>query len=193
LQELSAQVERLIRLSSGLLFLSRSDQQQLSFQPVDLELREWMEILVEQLEPLAHEKELQISTQIPEDLSVYGDSDHLIRLFLNILENTLKYTPVGGQITITAVKAPEEIQITIHNTGPGISPEHLPHLFERFYRVQEDRSSQTGGSGLGLTIALEIVRLHRGDINVQSELGQGVTVTVYLPSERSPMYARKDV
>jgi heavy metal sensor kinase len=190
LQELSAQVERLIRLSSGLLFLSRSDQQQLSFEPVDLDLREWLEILVEQLEPLAREKGLKISAEIPVDLSAYGDSDHLIRLFLNILENALKYTPMGGQITITALKAPEEIQVRIHNTGPGISQEHLPHLFERFFRVEADRSSQTGGSGLGLAIAHEIVRLHRGDIDVQSEPDQGVTVTVHLPNGSSSIDSR---
>jgi heavy metal sensor kinase len=186
LQELSAQVERLIRLSSGLLFLSRSDQQQLSFEPVYFDLREWLEILVEQLEPLAREKGSKISLNVPADLSVYGDSDHLIRLFLNIFENALKYTPMGGQITITALKVPEEIQILIHNTGPGISQEHLPHLFERFYRVEADRSSQTGGSGLGLAIAREIVRLHRGKIDVQSELSQGVTVTVHLPNRPHP-------
>ncbi len=186
LQELSSQVERLIRLSNGLLFLSRSDQQQLSFEPVYFDLREWLEILVEQLEPLAREKGLKISLNVPADLSVYGDSDHLIRLFLNIFENALKYTPMSGQITITALKVPEEIQILIHNTGPGISQEQLPHLFERFYRVEADRSSQTGGSGLGLAIAHEIVLLHRGEIDVQSEPNQGVTVTVHLPNRPHP-------
>ena len=192
LQELSAQVERLIRLSNGLLFLSRSDQQQLSFEPADFYLREWLEILVEQLEPLADEKGLTIITKIPGDLTVYGDSDHLIRLFLNILENALKYTLVGGEITITALKASGEIQVIIHNTGPGISPDHLPHLFERFYRVDADRSSQTGGSGLGLAIAREIVRLHRGDIDVQSKPGQGVTVTAHLPIGNSSIYSKND-
>jgi heavy metal sensor kinase len=181
LRELSIQVDRLIRLSNGLLFLSRSDQHQLSFELADINLREWLEILVEQIQPLAREKELEISKKIPEDLSIYGDSDHLIRLFMNVLENALKYTPIGGQITITASKGPREIQVIIHNTGPGIPQEHLQHLFERFYRVDADRSSQTGGSGLGLAIAHEIVRLHGGDIDVQSEPGQGVMVTVHLP------------
>ena len=185
-------MERLIRLSNGLLFLSRSDQQQLSFEPADFYLREWLEILVEQLEPLAREKGLKISLNVPADLSVYGDSDHLIRLFLNIFENALKYTPMGGQITITALKVPEETQILIHNTGPGISQEHLPHLFERFYRVDADRSSQTGGSGLGLAIAREIVRLHCGDIDVQSKPDQGVTVIVYLPIRNASIYSKND-
>jgi len=182
LQELSAQVERLIRLSNGLLFLSRSDQHQLTFEPADINLCEWLEVLIEQFQPLAREKRLQINTNIPEELSVYGDSDHLIRLFMNLLENALKYASAGGQITVTAVKKPGETQVIIHNTGPGIPQEHFQHLFERFYRVDADRSSQTGGSGLGLAIAREIARLHGGDIDVQSEPGQGVTVTVHLPS-----------
>jgi heavy metal sensor kinase len=192
LRELSPQVERLIRLSNGLLFLSRSDQQQLPFEPVELNLQEWLEILLEQFEPLAREKGLEIRTNLPAELPVYGDSDHLIRLFLNLLENALKYTPTAGQITITALKAPGEVQVMIHNTGPGIPQEHLPHLFDRFYRVEADRSSQTGGNGLGLAIAREIVRLHRGDIEVQSEPGQGMTVTVYLPVGHSSTDSKKD-
>src|SRR6185503_12094692 len=98
-----------------------------------------------------------------------------------------------GQITVTAVKKPGETQVIIHNAGPGIPQEHLQHLFERFYRVDADRSSQTGGTGLGLAIAHEIARLHGGEIEVQSEPGQGVTVTVHLPAGSSPMDSKKDV
>ncbi len=181
LQELSAQVERLIRLSNGLLFLSRSDQHQLSFIPENVNLAELLEVLIEQFQPLASERELTTKINIPKGLYVYGDSDHLIRLFMNLLENALKYAPAGGEITVTAVKKPTATQIMIHNTGPGIPKEHLKHLFERFYRVDADRSSQTGGSGLGLAIGGEIVRLHRGEIEILSEPGQGVTVAVYLP------------
>ena len=185
LQELSAQVERLIRLSNGLLFLSRSDQNQLSFEPDDINLSEWLEVLIEQFQPLAREKGLKINTNIPKKLLVFGDGDHLIRLFINLVENAIKYASTGGQITITAVKKPSEIQISIHNTGPDIPPDHLQHLFERFYRMDGDLSSQTGGAGLGLAIAHEIVRLHGGEIDMQSEPGQGVTVTVHLPIESS--------
>ena len=193
LHELSAQVERLIHLSNGLLFLSRSDQHQLSFEPADTNLREWLEVLIEQFQPLAREKELKINTNIPEGLSAFGDSDHLIRLFMNLLENALKYTPAGGQITVTAVKKPGEAQIIIHNTGPDIPREHLQHLFDRFYRVDADRSSQTGGTGLGLAIAREIARLHGGDIEVQSEPGQGVIISVRLPARPATMVSKNEV
>jgi heavy metal sensor kinase len=190
LQELAAQVERLIRLSSALLFLSRSDQKQLSFNPTMVDLSELLDVLVEQFQPLALEKELKIEKNIPEGLAVFGDSDHLIRLFMNLLENALKYAPPGGQITVAATKGPTETRVIMHNTGIGIPQEHLPHLFDRFYRVESDRSSQTGGTGLGLAIAREIVRLHRGDIEVQSEPGRGVTVTVCLQVRPSSIDSR---
>jgi len=193
LQELSGQVDRLIRLSNGLLFLSRSDQNQLSFNPATINLHELLEILIEQFQPLAHERQLKINTIIPEELSVYGDSDHLIRLFMNLLENALKYTPAGGQITVTAVKKPGATEVIIHNTGPGIPQEHIQHLFERFYRMDADRSSQTGGTGLGLAIAHEIARLHGSDIEIQSEAGQGVTLSVRLPAEPATMVSKNQM
>lgn len=185
LQELSAQVERLIRLSNGLLFLSRSDQNQLSFNTANVNLSELLGVLLEQFQPLAREKEIRINTEIPGEISVYGDSDHLIRLFINLLENALKYVPAGGQINVRASRESGQAHIMIHNTGPGIPQERLQHLFERFYRVDADRSSQTGGSGLGLAIAHEIVRLHGGNIEVQSEPGRGVRVIVHLPSSQN--------
>ena len=193
LQELSAQVERLIRLSNGLLFLSRSDQNQLSFEPDDINLSEWLEVLIEQFQPLVREKGLKMDTNIPRKLLVFGDGDHLIRLFINLVENAIKYTPAEGQISVTAMKKPGETQISIHNTGPDIPPEHLQHLFDRFYRVEADRSSQTGGAGLGLAISHEIVRLHGGEIEVQSEPGQGVTVRVHLPDRSSTIDLKNNV
>ena len=185
LRELSTQVDRLIRLSNALLFLSRSSQDQISFQPVSVDLRELLDVLIEQLQPLAAEKELKLIAQISDEAFVYGDHDQLIRLFMNLLENALKYTPPNGEITVTVVKEFDEIKIVVHNTGVGISQEHLPHLFERFYRVDEDRSSQTGGSGLGLAIAHEIMNRHGGEIDAQSSPNQGVTISVRLPLSNS--------
>ena len=185
LRELSVQVDRLIRLSNALLFLSRSSQDQIPFQPSLVNLRELLDVLIEQLQPLAEEKELKLIVQISNEAVVYGDHDHLIRLFINLLENALKYTPPNGEVTVTAMKESDEIQIAVHNTGPGISQEHLPHLFERFYRVDEDRSSQTGGSGLGLAIAHEIVNRHGGEIEAHSSPNLGVTISVRLPLSNS--------
>ena len=194
LRELSVQVDRLIRLSNALLFLARSSQRQISFTPASVNLTDLLEALIEQLGSLADEKNLKLSTNIADDLFTRGDSDHLIRLFMNLLENALKYTPANGEVTVTAEKArvvdqrngrneAREVRVTIHNSGPGIAPEHISHLFERFYRVDADRSSQTGGSGLGLAISYEIVRMHGGEITAQSEAGEGVTLLLHLPLE----------
>lgn len=185
LHELSTQVERLIRLSNALLFLSRSDQNQISFQATSVNLCELLDVLIEQFQPFANKKGLKLIKKFSNELFVYGDNDHLIRLFMNLLENALKYTPADGEIILDAVKESNKIQITIHNTGAGISQEHLPHLFERFYRVDEDRSSQTGGSGLGLAIAQEIVNMHKGGIEAQSSQDKGVTISVRLPLSNS--------
>jgi len=185
LRELSTQVDRLIRLSNALLFLSRSDQNQISFEGRRVNLRELLEVLIGQIQPLADEKKIQVATNFQDELHVYGDSDHLIRLFMNLFENALKYTPIGGQITVTGTNEVEPLTVAIHNTGSGISEKHLPHLFERFYRVDSDRSSQTGGSGLGLAIAQEIARRHGGEISAQSEAGKGVTLSVRLPADNS--------
>jgi signal transduction histidine kinase len=123
-----------------------------------------------------------LHADFPAELPVYGDIDHLIRLFLNLCDNAVKYTPAGGLITVAAEQALDGARVTVQNSGPPIPPEHLPHLFDRFYRVDADRSSATGGSGLGLAIADEIVRLHGGRISVQSEPARGTTFTVYLPA-----------
>lgn len=181
LRGLSEQVERLIRLSSALLFLSRSDQGGVFWVPSHLNLGDLLRAISDQIESLTHEKDLQFETHIPTALPVFGDTDHLIRLFLNLLDNAVKYTPARGQISLRACQMQAGVQVIIQNSGPGIPAQHLPHLFERFYRVDADRSSQSGGSGLGLAIAQEIVRLHGGEICVDSQPEQGVTFTVWLP------------
>jgi heavy metal sensor kinase len=182
LRELASQVERLIRLSNALLFLSLSDQKRLSWNPVNVDLEEILDMIIEQITPLAEEKKLAFTTDFQADLSIVGDIDHLTRLFLNIFDNAIKYTPKGGKITVKTERDTQNMIIDIHNSGPGIPMEHLPHLFDRFYRVETDRSSQTGGTGLGLAIVQEIVRLHVGKISVTSGISQGVRFTLSFPA-----------
>lgn len=192
LRQLLEQVDRLIRLSNGLLFLSRSDQHRIDFNPSVVNVTELLGVLVEQFQPLADEKNLKVTAQVAEGLSALGDNDLLIRLFMNLLENAVRYTPADGEIQVSAERARVEpgrneagqVMVNIHNSGEGIAPEHIPHLFERFYRVDEARSSQSGGNGLGLGLAIanEIVRLHGGEIAAHSESGRGMTFTIYLPA-----------
>lgn len=183
LRELEGEVDRLIRLSTDLLFLARLEQRRLPWQPREVDLSELLHMVAEQILPFAEAKGLRLVEKMPPGLYVSADPDYLIRLFLNLLDNAVKYTPPGGQVTIQAGKEGATARVVISDTGAGIPPEHLPHLFERFYRVEGDRSRQSGGAGLGLAIAYEIVRWHRGTIEVQSELGRGTSFTVHLPAQ----------
>ena len=107
-----------------------------------------------------------------------GDTDDLIRLFVNMLDNAVKYTE-HGSITVATRTDAHCLRVMISDTGMGIPPQHLPHIFDRFYRVDSARTSQ--GAGLGLALALEIARAHGGDIQVDSTIGKGTTFTVNVP------------
>ncbi len=182
LRSLSQEVNRLHRLTQALLFLARMDQHQLRWHPAPLELSQLLSAVGEQLRPLAASRQVTLSERLPLECYVQGDADLLIRVFFNLLDNAVNHTSKGGCITLWIRVEGAQICVGIHNTGGGISPECLPHLFERFYRVESARSRQTGGTGLGLAIAQEIVRLHGGKIAVESNLQQGTTFTVCLPA-----------
>ncbi len=183
LQSLEQEVDRLIRLSTDLLFLSRLDQGRMVWRHDCVDLGDLIPVVVEQMETMASEKGLTVATSLEGNLRVRGDQDHLIRLFLNLLDNALKYTPAGGKVQVTARRAGAWVEAAVRDTGPGIPAEALPHLFERFFRVDADRSRRTGGAGLGLAIAHEIVRRHGGTLTVQSQEGEGTTFLVRLPVE----------
>ncbi|KYC42824.1 histidine kinase [Scytonema hofmannii PCC 7110] len=183
LQELQQEVNRLIRLTNRLLFLTRLEQSESDYQfsLSNVDLSDLLEILIEQIQPMAEIKNITISMSIEPSLHVVGNADHLTRLFLNLLDNAIKYTDSEGQVTVKAQGEKGHVKVIFTNTGKGIKAEHLPHLFERFYRAESDRSRDTGGSGLGLAISHEIVRLHRGTIHVTSQPDQLTNFTVKLP------------
>jgi heavy metal sensor kinase len=182
LREIEGEIDRLIRLANGLLFIARLEQETLETKAVDIS--ELLEILVEQLRGPIEEEGKTIATDIESPLVVAGNGDYLISLFLNLLDNAMKYTPTGGKIHLSAGRSGDRIRVAIGNTGEGISPESVAHLFDRFYRVENARSRQTGGAGLGLAIVQEIVRLHGGSIAVASQPSQETVFTVSLPLQR---------
>ena len=187
LQQIEHQVDRMVRLTHDLRFLSRLDSNHLPWNPMGLNLSQLLEAVLEQMQQLAAENQLSIVTEIEANLLIQGDPDYLIRVFMNLLDNAIKYTPVKGQVTIQAMRQGDEVCVVICDTGQGIASEHLAHLFERFYQVDPARSvspresHQTGGTGLGLAIADEIIRLHNGSLVVQSQPQQGSTFTTLLP------------
>jgi heavy metal sensor kinase len=182
LRDLGREVNRLIRLSTDLLFLARLDEGHLHLQPEALDFNDLLDALIEQVQPLAEAKGVSLITESPAGLVIHGDPDHLIRLFLNLLDNAIKYTPPGGQVTVRAGNEGAGVRVAIGDTGPGIPSEAIPHLFERFYRVEAARSRESGGAGLGLAIAYEIARWHGGTLEVRSEPGQDTTFAVFLPA-----------
>jgi two-component system phosphate regulon sensor histidine kinase PhoR len=110
-----------------------------------------------------------------------GDAALLTHIFQNLIENAIRYNKENGEVAVRIFREDECIGVAIADTGIGISPDHLPRIFERFYRVDRSRSRQSGGCGLGLSIAEHIVQLHGGRIEVQSSLGKGSAFTVRLP------------
>ena len=181
LHDVGREANRLIRLTNDLLFLTRLGQRSQSMQLQPVALSDLLSAIVDQVRPLAEAKGLRLVEEVAPELHLTGDPDHLIRLFLNILDNAIKYTPAGGRVTVRAVEESTTVRVTVRDTGPGIPPQHLPHLFERFYRVEADRSRETGGTGLGLAVAAEIARWHGGTLEIQSAVGQGTTCLIRLP------------
>lgn len=186
LRQLQRETDRLVRLSNDLLFLARLDAAPLSWMPEQINLSDLLGAVIDQSRIVAEQKSITVNTQMPASLPINGVADHLIRLFLNVLDNAVKYTPAGGQVTVTAITSRNEVIVTIQDSGPGIAPDHLPHLFERFYRVERGRGSDTGGSGLGLAIAYQIARAHSGSIRVESKPGAGSSFIITLPLAPEP-------
>ena len=133
-----------------------------------------------QQRPLAGRVKLTLGEFEPVELE--GDADRLKQLLLNLVDNALRHTPAGGTVTLDLLHRGQEAVIRVRDTGAGIAAEHLPHIFERFYRIDGARSRETGGTGLGLAISREIAEAHGGRIEVESSPGAGTTFTVVLPA-----------
>ncbi len=122
--------------------------------------------------------------QANEQLNLRGNSDELHSLFANLINNAVRYTPENGTISISWKKINDEAVFSVTDNGPGIAAQHIPHLTERFYRSDVDRSRESGGTGLGLAIVKYAVERHDGRLEIQSTLGQGSTFSCYFPNLR---------
>ncbi len=181
LELVSQEVAYMSDIIGKLLFLARSNAGK---EPLNLEEVNLKQLLTElslDVEVLCREKGLEFNLGQLDDLTVKGDKIKLRQLFTSLLENAVKYTPNGGSITSSIARKDGTAVVAISDTGIGIPPEHLPHLFERFYRVDTARSRADGGSGLGLAIAKYIAEAHGGKIEVESQVGKSSTFRVVLP------------
>ncbi|PZO44206.1 MAG: two-component sensor histidine kinase [Pseudanabaena frigida] len=172
--------ERMSRLTEDLLILARMDKK-LKATWESINLTELLQHLVTQFQAQALEKNLTLIYQSSGSLMLKGNSEQILRLFTNLIENAIHYTPSGGKITVSASLIGQSIDVKVEDTGIGIAPDQLEHIFDRFWRADTSRSQWTGGSGLGLAIAKSIVEAHGGKITVTCEL-VGSCFTVKLPT-----------
>ena len=187
LTEIESEVDRLSRMVSDLLDLSRIEAGLASSLRAPLNLGVLATEVYETFKIRAAKAEVGLDLQIAHDLpTIVGNEDQLRRVLYNFVENAIKYTPSGGQVEIILGYGRKDasIRLVVKDTGPGIPADHLPHIFERFYRVEATRPryGSSKGSGLGLAIAKSIVENHGGKIGVSSQLGKGTTFWVELPT-----------
>jgi len=188
LESISRQLTRTSSLINRLLFLARSDDR-LELVLTEIDLNRLLSETAQDARILCEPKVIALHCETPDttgDVKVKGDIVRLRELLLNLLENAVRYTPEGGIITLTIRQDDDFALISVSDTGIGISPEHLPRIFERFYRVDKSRSRTEGGAGLGLAICRRITEVHGGHIEVESIVGKGTIFTVFLP-----IYKRK--
>jgi len=162
------------------LALADAGQLQLFRQPENID--EVIEKAASAVRPEINAKGLSLTIDLPDEPPLCEIDSHRIgQVLRNLLNNAVAHTAEGGAITITAREAGNQVEIAVVDKGEGIPPEDLPHIFERFYRVDRSRTRRTGGSGLGLTIAKRLVEAHGGKIEVQSKLGEGSRFTFTVP------------
>src|SRR5579883_1483023 len=192
------QATRMARLIDDLLSLSRIEQKAHIHPDNTTDLVEIVHEVADGLSPLARERDVEIKiADKASSLVVSGDRDELIRVFENLIENALKYAASGKRVDITLAREPaageaRDAIVSVRDYGPGIAPEHLPRLTERFYRVDVGESRAQGGTGLGLALVKHILNRHRGRLMIESAPGSGANFSVRLPLSRleKALYAK---
>ena len=177
---IQSETERLSSLTKQLLLLTSLDQLESPLKPIKFRLDEQLKEVIRKQRWLLEEKEMSLVMELDE-VAVTGDPAFLEKVWENLLSNALKYTEVGGEIDIRMTEGKEEVKVAIQDNGAGIAEQHLSRLFDRFYRVDHSRTQQVEGTGLGLSIVHQVVKLHGGQVQIDSKEGVGTTFTIILP------------
>ena len=174
--------DRMTRIVSDLLVLSRLDNKRTQWKLETFDMCRSVSRLIEVMRVDIEAREHTVTFTAEENIPpITADRERIEQVIVNVLSNSVKYTPVGGRIDVSVRCADEKISFRVRDNGIGIPEEDLDRIFERFYRVEKSRTSEMGGTGLGLAIARELIEAHGGDIRIESRLGEGTTVTVTLP------------
>jgi two-component system, OmpR family, sensor histidine kinase CiaH len=192
-EDIQHEIVRMERLTNDMLTLARSDLDELELAVAEVDLAALAGKVVRQVLPLAHERGIDLTLEpVNAAVTVEADPNRLQQVVLILLDNALKYTPLGGKVQVQVSRHGNEASLTVTDTGEGISAEHLSRLFDRFYRVDPARSRAQGGAGLGLAIARSLVRAHGGQLSLSSQPGSGTTALVRLPlTARRSAFARR--
>jgi signal transduction histidine kinase len=174
------ELDKLTRLIDQLLTLARAESGQIPLARVPVELAPLVTSVVEQIEPVAQAQGLTLTTEIASPATVEGDGEWLQRLLLNLLDNAFKFTPRGGHVVVRLSDADGLARLEVRDTGVGMPPDVLRHIFERFYRADPARPSSASGVGLGLSLVKWIATQHHGTVAVTSEPGRGATFSLDL-------------
>jgi len=173
----------LIKMVNDLFLISRFEMQKVNLDLTSFNMGEVVRDIHEFFLPMAQEKQLQFTCERCDDVVICGDRTRILQLLSNLLDNAIKFTPEGGQVTTMLLKNDSGVELQVSDTGIGIPPGKMPHIFDRFYQVDASRSGVARGTGLGLQICKRIADAHGGMISVQPNAGSGVTFSVMLPSQ----------
>lgn len=184
LYNMTDQVKRMERLVTDLLMLSKLETEPVKFTNNVVNVPGMLSLIKESAELLSGDKQHVLHFEIDEHLHLLGNQDELRSLFTNLISNAIRYTPAKGQITVKWYRHTETAKFDVVDTGPGIAQQHIPNLTQRFYRVDADRSRETGGTGLGLAIVKHVLERHDGQLTIDSKLDQGSTFSCSFPAER---------
>lgn len=183
LENVLEEVERLTRLVNQLLFLCREDAGLATGAVESVRLDDVVRESADHMRAVAREKGVHLELSEPAPCRVVGNADRLHQLLYNLMDNAIKFTPPGGTIRVRSDAPNGRATVVVADTGVGIPPEHLAHVFDRFYRVDQVRSGESEGTGLGLAICRAIAEAHRGEIRIESDPGRGTRVMLTLPVE----------
>ena len=182
LDDILSESDRLGRMVDQMLTLAEADAGQRTVLSSEVSLNELIDEVARSMRSIAETRQMLLETRLTDDVSVNGDPGRLRELVSVLLDNAVKYADAGGRVEVALRREHRKAIIEVSDNGPGIPRDALPHVFDRFYRVDEARSRESGGTGLGLAIARHIVDAHGGTINIESSAGAGTKVTVELPA-----------
>ena len=180
-----AEIDRMDALLSDLLVLARLDAERLDVEKKPFDLAVVAAETAGRFLKRAAEEGVRLEVEVPNELSTRGDPDRTAQILAALLDNAMRYTPQGGSVTVCGRRTDGQVEASVKDTGPGIPLEHLPRIFDRFYRAEEARTRAGGGTGLGLSIARDLARAQGGELTVESTPARGASFTLRLPTRGS--------